>query len=262
MVQPKKTDDIKEVIQEIVDRSGFSTNSSIAIIIEGSGKRTAISYDKNPNSAPELIITYKCVDTNNDGFCDACPGGDEPGDPCDDGDPGTYNDTVDSNCNCVGIPYDCPSIPANIDDPCDDLDLVTYDDLINSNCVCEGTPYDCPSIPADIGDPCDDGDPNTVNDSIDHNCECTGEPVSNNAICVQINAGSDDAEEKENGAVSIFSSDLEMVIDGGDFQKIGLRFTNHNIPQGATISNADIQFRVDQIDNVNPCIFGHLWRSQ
>ena len=50
-----------------------------------------------------------------------------------------------------------------------------------------------------------------------------------------------------------------MIIDGGTTQTIGLRFTNLNIPQGAIITSADIQFVVDQTDNVNPCnleIFG------
>ena len=250
----QKTDDISSIIQEIVDRSGFLSSSSIAIIIEGVGKRTAVAYDGDPNEAPELIVTYKCIDSNNDGFCDICPGGNEPGDLCDDGDSGTFNDTIDSNCDCVGTPYDCPTIPANIGDPCDDDDSGTYNDMISSNCLCEGTPYDCPSIPADIGDPCDDGDANTTNDLIDQNCICIGTPLTNNLACSIINNSTDDAEEKADGSVSLYSSDLEMIIDGGATQTIGLRFVNLNIPQGAIINTADIQFTVDQTDNLNPCI--------
>ena len=49
------------------------------------------------------FITYKCNDNNDDGICDFCPGGSEPGSPCDDGDSGTYNDTIDDNCDCIGI---------------------------------------------------------------------------------------------------------------------------------------------------------------
>ena len=44
----EQTSDISSIIQEIVDRSGFTTNSSIAIIIEGIGKRTAESIEGDP----------------------------------------------------------------------------------------------------------------------------------------------------------------------------------------------------------------------
>ncbi len=249
----QKTVNIASIIQEIVDRAGFTSSSPIAIIIDGEGKRTADSYDGNASQAPNLIVTYKCNDSNNDGFCDTCPGGDEPGDACDDGDSGTYNDTIDSNCECAGIPYDCPSVPADIGDSCDDGDSETYNDVIDSICLCVGTPFDCPSLQVNIGDPCDDGDPNTTNDSIDPNCECLGTPIVYDFVCTVINTSTDDAEEKPNGSLSVTSSDLELVIDGGGNQMIGLRFTNLNIPKGANISNAEIQFTVDQTDNVNPC---------
>ena len=221
--------------------------------MKGIGKRTAESYEGDPNGAPELFITYKCDDSNNDGICDVCPGGMEPGDPCDDGDSGTYNDLIDSNCDCIGTPYDCPSIQANFGDPCDDGDPGTYNDIISPSCICEGIQYDCPVIPANIGDVCDDGDSNTTNDMIDSNCNCVGTPQTNNISCVKISTSSDDAEEKPNGNLSLSSSDLEMIVDGSNDQIIGLRFSNLNIPQYATINSADIQFTVDQTDNVNPC---------
>ena len=55
---------------------------------------------------------------------------------------------------------------------------------------------------------------------------------------------SDDAEENQVGALSLASSDLELVYDGlinGD-QQIGIRFNNINVPVGATVTNAYIQF--------------------
>jgi hypothetical protein len=45
------------------------------------------------------------------------------------------------------------------------------------------------------------------------------------------------------GTVDLLSSDLELVNDCYD-QVIGIRFTNVSVPQGATISNASIQFTV------------------
>ena len=75
-------------------------------------------------------------------------------------------------------------------------------------------------------------------------------------LSVQINSSSDDAEERglnatsDTGTMDLTSSDIELVQDGSDGdQFIGLRFANITIPQGAIISNAYIQFTVDEDDD-------------
>ena len=54
--------DIRSVIQEVVDRSDWSTGNSLMIIYEGrSDSPESIkfyAYDQGPDSAPELVITY------------------------------------------------------------------------------------------------------------------------------------------------------------------------------------------------------------
>jgi hypothetical protein len=67
------------------------------------------------------------------------------------------------------------------------------------------------------------------NDGLDHELE------------IRIKQGSDDAEEKPGLAVDIDDNTIEMVNDSVD-QKIGLRFQNITIPQGAIITNAYIEF--------------------
>ena len=62
---------------------------------------------------------------------------------------------------------------------------------------------------------------------------------------VSVAAGSDDAEEQDDGDVGLGSSDLELVFDGSE-QTIGIRFTGLTIPQGATIIGAFVQFQVDE----------------
>lgn len=60
-------------------------------------------------------------------------------------------------------------------------------------------------------------------------------------------AGSwDDAEELASGRVRRASTDLEMTFDAESNQVVGLRFKNIDIPQGAIITNAWIQFTVDE----------------
>ncbi|MEE8452265.1 MAG: Ig-like domain-containing protein, partial [Thermoguttaceae bacterium] len=61
----------------------------------------------------------------------------------------------------------------------------------------------------------------------------------------RIAAGSDDAEQRATGKISLSSSDLELVYDGGD-QTIGMRFNTMTIPQGATILDAYVQFQADE----------------
>ena len=64
-------------------------------------------------------------------------------------------------------------------------------------------------------------------------------------IEVRINAAFDDVEEDFDGSVTASSSDLELVEDP-NAQVVGLRFTPVEIPAGATVTNAYIQFTVDE----------------
>jgi hypothetical protein len=66
---------------------------------------------------------------------------------------------------------------------------------------------------------------------------------------VRVSASSDDAEESATGSMGLTSSDLELV-DESSNQTIGMRFNGIDIPQGATINNAYIQFQVDEISTV------------
>jgi len=113
-------------------------------------------------------------DTDEDGICDPvdCWPNDPtitvgPGDPCDDGNPLTVDDTYNHDCDCVGNP---------IGDPCEpDTD---------GDGVCD--PVDCwptdPNLTYGPGYACDDDNPLTVNDTYDEDCNCIGEP--NNCVNV------------------------------------------------------------------------------
>ena len=71
---------------------------------------------------------------------------------------------------------------------------------------------------------------------------------------VRIATGSDDAEETVAGNIDLTSSDLELVDDtnqNGDNQTVGMRFPGLNIPAGATITKAYIQFSVDEVQHVD-----------
>ena len=85
--------------------------------------------------------------------------------------------------------------------------------------------------------------------------------VSAGVVDVQVVQWNDDAEEAlENGndddddgnfggAMYLDSTDLELIADGSTDQVIGLRFQNVTVPQNATISQAYIEFIVDETDS-------------
>ncbi len=70
-------------------------------------------------------------------------------------------------------------------------------------------------------------------------------PATDVTIEIRVSASADDAEERTSGSVKLTSSDLELVYDKSD-QTVGLRFTGVEIPNGATILEAYIQFQVDE----------------
>jgi len=76
---------------------------------------------------------------------------------------------------------------------------------------------------------------------------------------VRVSANNDDAEERvSNGDMSRGSSDLELGHDGSVQQIVGMRFRSVNIPQGASINSAYIEFEVDETDSgtTNLVIYG------
>lgn len=79
---------------------------------------------------------------------------------------------------------------------------------------------------------------------------------SGTVVEARIENSSDDAEEESNGDVTLTSSDLDF--DDGDYDWVGLRFVDLDIPQGSIITNAYIELVVDEDDSstTNVTIWG------
>lgn len=72
----------------------------------------------------------------------------------------------------------------------------------------------------------------------------------------RVQQSTDDAEEEAiSGAMYLTSSDLELVFDSfvNDDQLIGMRFSGVQVPAGAKIVNAYLQFTVDELKANDPC---------
>jgi hypothetical protein len=66
-------------------------------------------------------------------------------------------------------------------------------------------------------------------------------------LAVPVRDSADDAEESSDGSVNLTDEALELVDNAGDVQTVGLRFREVDIPQGAEIDSAYIQFAADGV---------------
>jgi hypothetical protein len=74
----------------------------------------------------------------------------------------------------------------------------------------------------------------------------TPPPTGGSTLDIPVRLGSDDAEQRS-ASVSLSSGDLNLVVDGTTVQTVGMRFTGVSVPKGATITNAYVQFQVDEV---------------
>lgn len=75
------------------------------------------------------------------------------------------------------------------------------------------------------------------------------ETIGAMTICASISSSGNDVEELENGSMYMTSSDIELIYDplnNRNAQKIGLRYEDLGIPQGAIIMSAYLQFTTDE----------------
>ena len=54
----QRSPDLKAIIQEIIDLSGWKSGNSMAFIISGTGNRSAVAYEAAQSNAAKLVIKY------------------------------------------------------------------------------------------------------------------------------------------------------------------------------------------------------------
>lgn len=64
----QSTPDIQNIIQEIVSLPDWELNNHITLMVRGSGKRVAVSYDGNSSNASKLYVTFSTVTTSSVNF--------------------------------------------------------------------------------------------------------------------------------------------------------------------------------------------------
>jgi hypothetical protein len=216
------------VIQEIVDRPGWSSGNALAILITGSGKRVAESFDGDASGAPLLHLRYVVDGNAAPSVTIATP---PDGTSVNQGNPvtfaGTATDAEDGD------------LSASVDWVSDRDGALGTGASVTRSDLSAGAHVITASVTDSGGRVASDQIALTIT---------SGTPPDGAIIETRVGASSDDAEESEQGVVNRSSSDLELVFTSGN-QTVGTPFNGVGIPPGATILEATLQFQVDEADS-------------
>lgn len=91
-----------------------------------------------------------------------------------------------------------------------------------------------------------DSNGNGIDDAFDNNCS--------SSTTVSLIASDYGEEDTSDGGMDTGSGDLELMADGGAEQLVGVKYSGVNVPSGATIVSAYIQFETDETDGTGTVI--------
>jgi hypothetical protein len=226
----QRTPNIASLVQAVVDRPGWSQGNAFAVQFRGTGRRTAEAFEGGGPSAPLLHVEYSTGAVTN-----RAP-------------------TVDAGIDQSVILPASATLDATVTDdgrpnPPGAV-TTTWSATSGPGTVTFGNPnaVDTTATFSSQGDyvlrlTATDGDL-TAFDQVTVHALPSGTTQS---LEVRVATGSDDAEQAVSGNTALTSADLELVTDGNTQQIVGTRFTGLQIPAGAAITNAYIQFRTDEV---------------
>jgi hypothetical protein len=232
----QRTGDLSAVVQEIISRPGWVSGNALALLITGTGRRTAETFEGEPQGAPLLHVEYTLGAPVN--RAPVVAAGEDlsirlP----------VASVAIDATVTDDGLPtgfglsYSWIQVSgpgtATIASPSAVDTLVTLP--VVGSYVFRLAAYDGEYI---------GGDDITVT--------LLDLAPATTTVEVRVAATADDAEEYAAGTVDLFSSDLELVYDGYNSagnQSVGLRFNALAIPNGAQILSAWVQFKADETVN-------------
>ncbi|NNE30181.1 MAG: hypothetical protein HKN16_11125, partial [Saprospiraceae bacterium] len=241
--------DISKIIQEVVDRPGWDSDNSMAFVITGFGERSIRSYNGSTTMAPKLAIYYTTPDTAN------------------------YVIQPDVLTLPIGANYTTDDVESaqissvGQNDSGNDFGIANehlisgyvFEDT-NTNGIKEIGETGQSGITVDLYEDVnqdglkDAGDilKNSFPTVVDGYYSFLVYPGTINNVSKMIDASANDAEENVNtGSMLLTGMDMDFTYDKvfAQHQIMGLRFTGMNIPQGANIISARIDFRANTNGN-------------
>ncbi|MFW5443099.1 MAG: Ig-like domain-containing protein [Methylococcaceae bacterium] len=237
----QETPDLSSIVQETVNQAGWTEGNAIVFIISGNGKRVAESF--NGSAPAELHVSFSTE-----------PAANQTPDAVDDGSLATPTYTTDVNQQLIvanGIDdiverNDNVGIPAAEVSSFDTTSAEGGSVTVAPNGSFTYTPAEdfagIDSFSYTLGNS-EGTDSATVYIEIQEPLVVT----EITTLWIPVAIGSDDAEQRlSSGRVSLSSSDLELIRDGSSDQLVGVRFQQLDVPKGATITNAYIQYTADE----------------
>jgi hypothetical protein len=220
----KTSPDVSSIIQEVINRPGWQSGNALAVLLSGSGRRAAISYNNAASQAARLVVQYTIPDGPN-----LPPVVSNPGDQTNTEGDSIVLPIVGSDPNGDPLSYSTVGLPVG-------LSIDSISGVISGIVSTPGSS----NVTITVSD-------RSVSDNVTFVWTVLVDDPSSQTITVQPLSGNDDAEEDQFGNMYRTSSDLELIedIDGGFVQLVGIRFPNVNIPQAATILDAQLVFTVD-----------------
>jgi hypothetical protein len=212
-----------------VDRTGWGSGNAMALIITGSGRRTAEAFDGTVD--PVLHIKYQVGGPATNRPPVAAAGADQTVLLAD-------GATVSGSMTDDGLP-DPPATVTTTWSMTSGPGEVTFGDpgAVSTAATFSATGSYVLRLTASDSELT--GQDELTVDVVDETTPVT--------VNIPVTASTDDAEEKPSGSMRLASSDLELVTEGTTVQKIGLRFAGVTVPAGATILGAYVQFTVDEV---------------
>ncbi|MFW5442824.1 MAG: Ig-like domain-containing protein [Methylococcaceae bacterium] len=235
------TPNLSAIVQEVVDQAGWASGNAMVFITSGTGNRVAESF--NGSAAPMLHVTYSTALM-----------ADEAPVAVDDGSMAVpaYETDVDTQLVIANGANDIVERNDNVGSP---AAMVTASDAVSAqggtvSVAADGSFTYTPALGFDGVDSFGYTLTNSEGSSTATVYISVDEVVAVDTVWLTVSTGSDDAEERvSNGKVDLTSSDLELGFDGSREQKVGVRFQGLAIPQGATITEAYLQFQADENDS-------------
>ena len=227
----QRTPNLAAPLTAVVQRGGWTSGNALALIITGTGRRTADAFEDTPAPTLHLEYTTSGTPTNTAPVVSAGP---------------DQSITLPASASLDGTVTDdnLPNPPGTTTSTWTKVSGPGTVTFTNPNAVDTTASFSAAGTYV-LRLTANDG---ALSTSDDVTVTVAAAGGSSTTLDVPIRAGADDAEENNSsGAVSLGSSDLELTTDGSTVQTVGLRFTNVTVPRGATITNAYVQFSVDEV---------------
>ena len=232
----QRTPDLSGLVRAAVNRAGWAPGNALALQFSGTGRRTAEAFEGSAAGAPLLHVEYTTSGTAPPNWAPTVSAGQD------------LTVTLPATASLDGTVGDdgLPAPPAAV--------TTTWSRVSGPGTVMFGNAMavDTTATFSAAGTYVLQltGDDSALSSS--DTVTVTVQPAvtgggGTRTVDVRVAVGSDDAEQRVGRSTALSSSDLELIADGSVQQVVAMRFPGVQIPVGATVTRAYVQFQTDEV---------------